>query len=418
MNFIDIMISLMQSILFFYVIKYLVDEYETDNKNLILYIMLFSVITIIIPKISQSILLSSLSTHIFTLILTINIFTRKKHRNILVAYSILYSIVAIWVFVFGNLLYGILEQVIPNAYMEIDMIIIMYGSQVLLFLMCYIFRNKIKQIYINLSNDNISISYAIILGFVPDFLLFFYFISYEIDNSIFKEGINIVLTIFLVFSIFSFARIVKKSNEINKLNQSLTFKNKELKNIKYEYGLQMSCLFELANMEKYDDVANLLKSIINSKNGTQMIDNGINSTSILSLATRHLKSNNIKIILDDKADYEMTTITEMELYRILINIINNAIKAMKNNGTLVAKSFEDLKNVIITIENDGEKIPKEILNKIFNPGFTTKNNMDKNHGYGLSIVKDLIKDHNGNIFVESNELITKFTITLPKKDCM
>ncbi|WP_160693382.1 ATP-binding protein [Clostridium sp. C2-6-12] len=414
MNYIDIIISLMQSVLFLYMIKYLADDEIVNSKKIILYLTLFSTLTIIIPGISQSILMSSSLTHILTLVLTICIFTKEKYKNIIVSYSLIYSIVAIWLFIFGNLLYGILEQIISNYSMKKNIYLIMYCSQLILFSLCYIFRSKIKKIYKLLSHESISINYAILLGFLPDFLLFFYFISYEIDNSIFKEIIIIAFSSFIVFNIYSFIRIVKKANKIKKLNRSLIIKNKELKNIKYDYSLQMNCLFELANMDKYDNVTDLLKSIINKQNNPQIIYTGINSTSILSLALQHIKSDNINIVLDDKADYKMTTISEMELYRILINIVNNAIKAMKNKGTLVAKSFEDLKNITITIENDGEKIPEENISKIFNPGFTTKNNTDKNHGYGLSIVKDLIKSHNGNIFVESDEFITRFTIILPK----
>lgn len=102
----------------------------------------------------------------------------------------------------------------------------------------------------------------------------------------------------------------------------------------------------------------------------------------------------------------------MELYEI---VVNNAIKAMKNKGTLIKKSYENSNNIVIEIGNDGEKIPEEFLDKIFDSGFTTKENSDKSHGYGLSIVKELIENHDGKISVNSSEIITQFTITLPIK---
>jgi signal transduction histidine kinase len=386
-----------------------------DKKKLILCIILLSANAIILPKISESILVSVFLTHTCALIL-VYMFFKQKYKNALLAYSLIYTIVLVWIFFTGNVLYGILEEILTDNYMKIFTPILMYGSQVILFLLCYIFRIKIKQIYKILLYENIHINYVIITSFLPDFLVSFYFISYNLDNSVFRNIVVIVLVAFLGFVILLFSRIVKKANYINKLNKTLTDKNDELKNIKHDYGLQMSCLFELVEMEKNDDITNLLRSIINNENDTNIIDNSTNSTSLLSLATRHVRSNDINIILDDKANYGLATISEIELYRVIINIVNNAIKAMKNKGTLVAQSFEDFKNIVIVIENDGDKIPEEIIDKIFKPGFTTKNNIDKNHGYGLSIVKDLLKNHNGKIFVESNELITKFTILLPKKN--
>jgi hypothetical protein len=388
-----------------------------DKKKLILCITLLSVNAIILPKISESILVSMFLTHIFALVL-VYMFFKEKYEKALLAYSLIYTIVLVWIFLTGNMLYGILEEILTDNYMKIVTPVLMYGSQVILFLLCYIFRIKIKQIYKVLLYENVNIKYFIIISFLPDFLVSFYFISYNLDNSVFRNIVVIALVAFLGFVILLFSRIVKKAKYINHLNKALTDKNDELKNIKHDYGLQMSCLFELVEMEKYDDITNLLKSIINNPNDTNIIDNSTKSTSLLSLATRHVRSNDVNIILDDKANYGLASISEIELYRVIINIVNNAIKAMKNKGTLAAKSFEDFKNIVIVIENDGDKIPEEIVDKIFNPGFTTKNNTDKNHGYGLSIVKDLLKKYGGNIFVESNELITKFTIILPKKNCI
>ena len=49
-------------------------------------------------------------------------------------------------------------------------------------------------------------------------------------------------------------------------------------------------------------------------------------------------------------------------------------------------------------------------------GFTTKNNTDKSHGYGLSIVKELIESYSGKIYVKSTDTATEFKIILPIKN--
>jgi len=415
MYIIDIIISVLQSMLFVFITMYCLDMNRLINSKKVICIILLTINGSAITYIFGNFSICIFVVHIMSMIIIL-LFFRKRYTKAMVAYSLIYSIVAIWIFIFGNLLYGIFNiNALFAEYINIINIGLLYISQLVLIILCFKFINKIKQIYTLLSHEKISISYGIVLGFLPDFLISLYLISYDKDNVILSDIIFVALFIFLGFSIMIFSKIVIKAKEISELNIILASKNKELKNIKHDYGLQMSCLYELADMDKYDDVANLLKSIIN-QNGTNMTDNSRSDVSLLSLATRHVIGDDIKMILDDKANYKLTTISEIELYRIIINIVNNAIKAMKNKGTLVAKSFEDLKNIIITIENDGEKIPEEIIGKIFNVGFTTKNDNHENHGYGLSIVKDLLKDHNGNIFVESNNDITRFTITLPLKE--
>lgn len=414
MEYIDILISVMQGTLSIYMINYCMDKVKMDNKKLIIYIVLFSAIIINIPKISESILLSSFLTHFCTLILITYMFFRQKDRNIFIIYSLMYSIVIMWIYIFGNLLYGVLGNIFPDIHMKISTAIIMYGSQVILFVLCYTFKLKIKQIYKILIFENIPFKYVILFSFIPDFLNSFNFVLYKIDNPMYIYIIYVAIFIFLVFSIISFVKIVKKSNYIKMLNKTLTKKNDELKKIKNSYGLQMACLYELCDMEKYDDATNLLKSIINQR-GMNVNDENVSNSSLLSIATKHVMSDGIDVIIEDNANLRLTTINEMELYRIIVNIVNNAKRAMRNKGTLIAKSFEELKNIIITIENDGEKIPEEVIDKIFDLGFTTKKDNDKNHGYGLSIAKELIENHNGGIVVESSEAITKFTISLPKK---
>ena len=58
---------------------------------------------------------------------------------------------------------------------------------------------------------------------------------------------------------------------------------------------------------------------------------------------------------------------------------------------------------------------KKIITQIFKLGFTTKDNDEKSHGYGLSIVKDLVESHNGKIHVKSTDTETEFKIVLPIK---
>ena len=80
-------------------------------------------------------------------------------------------------------------------------------------------------------------------------------------------------------------------------------------------------------------------------------------------------------------------------------------------GDLLVTVRSSAQSVIITVSDSGRGIPQESIEKIFEPFFTTK---DKGTGLGLAIVYNIIKKHNGDITVESDEgKGTTLTITVP-----
>ena len=100
--------------------------------------------------------------------------------------------------------------------------------------------------------------------------------------------------------------------------------------------------------------------------------------------------------------------------QVFENLIRNAIQAMPNGGQLTINSVvhgpEDL---AISIADTGEGIPKENLEKLFEPLFTTK---AKGFGLGLALVKMLVEGHDGIIEVKSDGVAgngSTFTVKLP-----
>ena len=101
------------------------------------------------------------------------------------------------------------------------------------------------------------------------------------------------------------------------------------------------------------------------------------------------------------------------LYRALLNVFINAIQAIKDSGRISVKIEKENKNYRIDVADSGQGIEDEVLRKIFNPFFTTK---QKGSGLGLSIVKKIIEEHQGTIDVESQKKQgTLVTIRLPRR---
>jgi signal transduction histidine kinase len=75
------------------------------------------------------------------------------------------------------------------------------------------------------------------------------------------------------------------------------------------------------------------------------------------------------------------------------------IHAVEENGKLQ-----------VVFENNGPKIPEEVIKNMFNKFYTTKSKRNGT-GLGLSIVKNILSEHLATINVESNDKLTKFIIT-------
>lgn len=95
----------------------------------------------------------------------------------------------------------------------------------------------------------------------------------------------------------------------------------------------------------------------------------------------------------------------------LINIIVNAYQAMPEGGKIIFDAFNDVEFVKISIKDTGHGIDSEIVERIFDPFFSTK---DRGTGLGLSITQSIVSAHSGKIEVKSEiNAGTEFAIYLP-----
>jgi two-component system NtrC family sensor kinase len=98
---------------------------------------------------------------------------------------------------------------------------------------------------------------------------------------------------------------------------------------------------------------------------------------------------------------------------VFLNIINNAVYAMKDGGSLTLRSTREGATVRIAFEDSGPGIPVDVLGRIFDPFFTTKPEVSGT-GLGLSVSLGIVQSHGGTIDVKSEIGVgTAFTVTLP-----
>ncbi len=124
-----------------------------------------------------------------------------------------------------------------------------------------------------------------------------------------------------------------------------------------------------------------------------------------------LEESNISVVEKLSMNIPELFLDEKYIKQALLNLINNASSAMPDGGVITISTERNGKFVILSIADTGKGIPEEIMGKIFEPYFTTK---DFGSGLGLTVVYKIIKEHLGDISIKSKvNKGTTFTISFP-----
>jgi len=138
---------------------------------------------------------------------------------------------------------------------------------------------------------------------------------------------------------------------------------------------------------------------------------GLDSTLTL---LHHETKNRIEIV-KEYGSIPMVECYPNQLNQVFMNILINAIQAIEGKGTITVRTYVEDNEVKIQIADSGRGIPPDKLDKIFDPGYTSKSR-GIGTGLGLSISYSIIEKHSGRIEVESEVgKGSTFTISLAVK---
>jgi signal transduction histidine kinase len=137
---------------------------------------------------------------------------------------------------------------------------------------------------------------------------------------------------------------------------------------------------------------------------------GLEST--LLILKHKLRAKHITVERDFAADLPTVTAKGSDLNQVWTNLIDNAVDAMTERGTLKIRTKREPMDVMIEIRDNGAGIPEHLRTRIFEPFFTTKS-VGEGTGLGLDTVARIVRQHRGNIRVESKPGDTCFQVRLP-----
>lgn len=107
---------------------------------------------------------------------------------------------------------------------------------------------------------------------------------------------------------------------------------------------------------------------------------------------------------------------DVKLFQLWSNLLKNAIEAMDEQDQKYIGIFSKIEDqkLFVSFENNGPRIPDDVKEKMFKKFYTTKEKKSGS-GLGLSIVNNILTDHNASIDVYSNDEITRFTVSFDLK---
>jgi PAS domain S-box-containing protein len=134
---------------------------------------------------------------------------------------------------------------------------------------------------------------------------------------------------------------------------------------------------------------------------------------VLSMVGQQFKKKQIRLNCNLDKTLPHCLVDSRRIQQVLVNLIMNGVQAVEDRGKISISTRTKDDHVLIEIEDDGPGISKEVLDKIFDPFFSTKE-QGKGTGLGLSVSYGIIHEHNGEIKVQSTPGHgAKFTVTIP-----
>ena len=111
-----------------------------------------------------------------------------------------------------------------------------------------------------------------------------------------------------------------------------------------------------------------------------------------------LRDHGIELVLDLDPNLPPIAFDPLHLRQALLNFAKNGIEAMEEGGTLTIATKQKPDGILVEFRDTGTGIPPDILDKIFQPFYSTK---AKGSGLGLAISQKIIEAHRGKITIDS-----------------
>lgn len=349
-----------------------------------------------------------------------------KTFSIIIGMSIIEILIAL-LFMFIKV--GTISEILQNDLYVLICSIIAKSIEIIVLIIIY--KRDLNISWLNDSNPYQS-KYKQILIIISTVLFFIISTNIYISNvsknlyifNIFSFIIYVILitAVVMAFREGSKLEMIQFASELKKENiQQLVKYNEMVGKERHEFKNHLNTIYGLCTLNKPDLSSKIKQYINNYSNNSETSNINVNSGNDFVDAIVNVKYNNglrkgIDVLAEFEAPLSIANIDENIVVTIISNIIENAFEAMinleKDNKFVKLQTYIIKNTYYISIKNNGPIIFESDIKKIFNVGYSTKNNPSKTRGFGLSIVKSEISQCGGDISINSTEEVTEFLITV------
>ncbi|HHV25886.1 MAG TPA: GHKL domain-containing protein [Tissierellia bacterium] len=234
--------------------------------------------------------------------------------------------------------------------------------------------------------------------------------------------INMIISIFTILVLFSIKGLgddIKDKVEMSFLKTHLEQMEDLFKALRVQSHEHKRHIQTIQAMVYLDEIASAKEYIDGLSEGYSYTDDiiyveNMALTALINGKRKVAEINNIDFKFSINCSLGGLKMNSWDLCSILGNLLDNAFEAVRKekNHRLVGLDIDCVEgNYIMNVWNNGVKISKDEMDKLFEPGYTTKESVGR--GYGLFLIKNLLDKYKGNIEVYSTDK-TLFKIILPK----
>ena len=214
-------------------------------------------------------------------------------------------------------------------------------------------------------------------------------------------------------------RLLTQLDDMDDTIDAMSQFNNTLRAQRHDFLNHLQVVYSLIEMEEYQEANEYIEQVygrITSVSRTMKTAiPAVNALLQVKTAACEKAGVPVEVSITSKWEDLEAVMPDWEMCKVLSNLIDNAIDAMESlpadKRRLAISLAENVKQYTFLVENTGEKIPEDIREHIFVPGFTTKG---EGHGMGLHIVRRTLKERGGDIALHSDENRTAFSGYVPK----
>lgn len=338
--------------------------------------------------------------HLFQFFIIYILYNKEKISS-LIGFSIAYYILCIyWSVDIGVNEYIMYTNSINsfnkyNLFENIVLIIIIF--------LCIYSKDKItKTVEVILEDKRITTIFICGTFVFNIFLGIFYSDLLKLNNV--KIILIFIIYIGMIILINYLMKIINKSYILDQLNKEMEIKNDQLRKIKHDYGAQISYLYGLFLLKRWDDLKEAIDKIVDMNKDVSsgvIIDNL--DDSLIKDAFKPILNKGIHVAIEENVYLNNINIDKDELFKIVSEVGKALANLINEGGIILAKTYISIDNIIIKVECSGIIYEKQLKDYSI---------MDELRNR-LVIINKIVTKNGGKILLKYNNISTEIKVFFP-----